>query len=101
MNKIIEDKKQAIHKLCKQYEVNYLYLFGSVCTDDFNETSDIDILVSFKDTTIEKYTDNYFELHYRLEELFSRNIDLITVNSLANPFFIKSIEETKILLYAA
>jgi predicted nucleotidyltransferase len=47
MNKIIEGKKKAICKLCKQYDVNNLYLFGSVCTNDFKETSDIDILVSF------------------------------------------------------
>jgi predicted nucleotidyltransferase len=101
MNKIIEGKKKAIQELCKQYDVNNLYLFGSACTSEFKESSDIDILVSFKDIPIEKYTDNYFELHYRLEELFRRNVDLITVNSLANPFFIKDIEKTKVLLYAA
>jgi len=101
MNKIIEGKERAIRELCKQYDVKSLYLFGSFSTGKFNKSSDIDILVSFKDITIERYTDNYFELHYRLEELFKRTIDLVTVNSLANPFFIKSIEETKILLYAA
>ncbi len=101
MNKIIEGKKRAISDLCKQYDVKSLYLFGSVSTGKFKKSSDIDILVSFKDISIERYTDNYFELHYRLEELFKRKIDLVTVNSLANPFFIESIEETKILLYAA
>jgi len=101
MNKIIEGKEGEIRDLCKQYDVKSLYLFGSVSTDKFDKSSDIDILVSFKDISIERYTDNYFELHYRLEELFKRKIDLVTVNSLSNPFFIKSIEETKILLYAA
>jgi len=101
MNKIIEGKERAIRELCKQYDVKSLYLFGSFSTGKFNKSSDIDILVSFKDITIERYTDNYFELHYRLEKLFNRKIDLVTVNSLANPFFIESIEETKILLYAA
>jgi predicted nucleotidyltransferase len=101
MNKIIEGKKRAISKLCKKYDVKSLYLFGSVSTGKFKKSSDIDVLVSFKDISVERYTDNYFELHYRLEELFERKIDLVTVNSLANPFFIKSIEETKILLYAA
>lgn len=101
MNKIIEGKEGEIRDLCKQYDVKSLYLFGSVSTDKFDKSSDIDILVSFKDISIERYTDNYFELHYRLEELFKRKIDLVTVNSLSNPFLIKSIEETKILLYAA
>ncbi|HOU03379.1 MAG: nucleotidyltransferase domain-containing protein [Bacteroidales bacterium] len=101
MNKIIEGKEGAIRELCLQYDVKSLFLFGSVSTGKFKKSSDIDILVSFKDISIEKYTDNYFELHYRLENLFNRKIDLVTVNSLANPFFIQSIEETKILLYAA
>jgi hypothetical protein len=101
MNKIIEEKEREIRDLCKRYDVKSLYLFGSVSTGKFNKSSDIDILVSFKDISIERYTDNYFELHYRFEELFKRRIDLVTVNSLSNPFFIKSIEETKILLYAA
>lgn len=69
--------------------------------ESFNDKSDIDILISFKDISIEKYTDNYFELHYKLEELFNRKIDLLTENSLSNPYFIESIEETKQLLYAA
>jgi predicted nucleotidyltransferase len=68
---------------------------------DVFDKSDIDILISFKDISIEKYTDNYFELHYKLEELFNRKIDLLTENSLSNPYFIESIEETKQLLYAA
>jgi predicted nucleotidyltransferase len=101
MNKIIEGKERAIRDLCIQYDVKSLYLFGSVSRGKFKKSSDVDVLVSFKDISIERYTDNYFELHYRLEELFKRKIDLVTVNSLANPFFIKSIEETKILLYAA
>lgn len=90
-----------LKKLCETYDVRTLYLFGSASSDKFNNSSDIDILVSFKDISIEKYTDNYFELHYKLEELFERKIDLITENSLSNPYFIESIEETKQLLYAA
>lgn len=84
-----------------RYDVKTMYIFGSACTEDFSEESDLDFLISFKDIPIEQYTDNYFELHYRLEELFGRKIDLLTENSLSNPFFIESIEETKQLLYAA
>ena len=71
------------------------------CTNNFTDQSDIDILIGFKDITIEKYTDNYFDLHRELEKLFQRKIDLVTLNSLSNPYFIASIEETKQLLYAA
>ena len=78
-----------------------MYVFGSACTPQFNDQSDLDFLISFKEIPIETYTDNYFELHYRLEELFNRKVDLITEKSLSNPYFIESIEETKQLLYAA
>jgi predicted nucleotidyltransferase len=78
-----------------------MHVFGSACTDTFNDKSDIDILIAFKDISMDKYTDNYFELHYKLEELFNRKIDLLTENSLSNPYLIESIEETKQLLYAA
>jgi uncharacterized protein len=101
MQKFVLDKIKELKKLCETYDVKTLYIFGSASPDKFNKRSDIDILVSFKDISIEKYTDNYFELHYRLEELFGRKIDLLTENSLSNPYFIESIEETKQLLYAA
>ena len=78
-----------------------MYVFGSVCTEKFNDTSDIDILISFKELSIEQYTDNYFELHYKLQDLFGRKIDLLTEKSLSNPFFIKGVEQTKQLIYAA
>ena len=101
MQSLIESKIEELKKICETYDVNTLYVFGSACTDKFNESSDVDILVSFKDISIEKYTDNYFELHYKLSELFDRKIDLLTENSLSNPYFIESVEETKELLYAA
>ena len=101
MQRFIENKIQKLREICKTYDVKSMYVFGSACTNKFNENSDIDILVAFKDISIEKYTDNYFELHYKLEHLFGRKIDLLTENSLSNPYLIKSIEETKQLLYAA
>lgn len=101
MHRLIKNKLNDLKKLCQDYDVKTLYVFGSVCTNKFTDKSDIDILISFKDISIEKYTDNYFELHYKLEELFNRKIDLVTENSLSNPYLIESIEETKQLLYAA
>lgn len=78
-----------------------MYAFGSVCSDQFTEDSDIDFLISFENISFEQYTDNYFELHYKLQELFNRKIDLITENSLSNPYFIKGVDQSKQLIYAA
>jgi predicted nucleotidyltransferase len=101
MDRIVLDRLDELKRLCNIYSVKSMYVFGSVCTDKFNDNSDIDILISFDNISIDKYTDNYFELHYKLEDLFGRKIDLLTDKSLSNPYFIKGLEQTKQLIYAA
>jgi hypothetical protein len=102
MNRIIEERLNEIQKLCKNHGVKSLYIFGSANTSTFDKDSDIDLLISFKDNlTIEEYTENYFTLQYKLRELLKREIDLVTQNSLSNPYFIQSIDQNKQLLYGA
>jgi predicted nucleotidyltransferase len=102
MNRIIKDKLPNIIQLCENHGVKSLYIFGSANTDKFDKNSDIDFLIEFKETlSIEEYTDNYFTLQYKLRELLNRDIDLVTQNSLSNPFFIQAIEHNKQLLYGA
>ncbi|WP_396165357.1 nucleotidyltransferase family protein [Flavobacterium sp.] len=101
MNSIIENNKFSIEKLCKENKVDKLYVFGSVLNEKFNEKSDLDFLVSFnKNIELLDYADNYFNFLFSLEDLFSRNIDLVTEKSLKNPYFIKELENTKQLIYA-
>jgi predicted nucleotidyltransferase len=100
MNSIIENNKSSIAKLCKENKVDKLYAFGSVLTDNFNEKSDIDFVVSFNNQIkLLDYADNYFNLLFSFEDLFNKKIDLITEKSLKNPYFIKEVNETKQLVY--
>jgi len=102
MNRIIKERLNDIEKLCKNHGVKSLYIFGSANTDKFDNNSDIDFLIEFKESlSIEEYTENYFVLQYKLRELLKREIDLVTQNSLSNPFLIQSIEQNKQLLYGA
>lgn len=101
MLNLIENNKLELQKLCEKYDIKTMYVFGSATSDNFDESSDIDILISFKEIPFDKYTDNYFELHEKLENIFNRRVDLLTERSLSNPYFIKSVEQTKRLLYAA
>ena len=102
MNSLIESKINELITLCKLYKVKSLYSFGSANTDTFNSKSDLDFLISFdKDISIAEYTDNYFSLQYQLRSLFNREIDLVTENSLSNPYFINEIEQSKQLIYGA
>lgn len=100
VNQIISDRLPELAALCKKHRVKTLYLFGSANTDAFNENSDIDFLVNYEqDIPLEEYADNFFDLMYALEDLFGRKIDLVTENSLSNPYFIREIEFTKQLIY--
>jgi len=51
--------------------------------------------------SVDEYTKNYFTLHYKLRELFNREIDIVTERTLSNPYFIESINESKQLIYEA
>jgi predicted nucleotidyltransferase len=102
MNALLQERKDELHRLCQMYRVKSLYAFGSVVSEKMKEGSDVDFLVDFdKGLSIADYTENYFSLHDKLQELFKRNVDLITQRSLSNPYFIKSVEQTKLLLYAS
>jgi uncharacterized protein len=96
----IENNKNEIINLCKSLDVDKMYIFGSATGANFRIDSDLDFLISFSDKlSIEDYTDNFFELFYSLGSLFNRKIDLITENSLSNPYFIQSVNASKVLLY--
>lgn len=102
MNSLIGSKINELITLCKLYKVKSLYSFGSANSKNFNSNSDLDFLISFdRDITIAEYTDNYFSLQYKLRSLFDREIDLVTENSLSNPYFIHEIERSKQLIYGS
>jgi len=102
MHTIINNKIKELRNLCVDLKIKRLYVFGSIISDKFMKDSDIDFLISFSEKlTIEEYTQNYFMLHYKLKELFNREIDIITEKTLSNPYLIESIDETKELIYEA
>ena len=102
MKSDIELKKKELEQICKALNIAKMYVFGSFLTESYTEKSDIDFLISFPDDmSIEDYTENYFALHYKLRELFNREIDVVTERTLSNPYFIESINENKKLIYEA
>jgi predicted nucleotidyltransferase len=102
MNSIITDNREELLKLCKKFRVKRLDIFGSAVGDKFDpETSDLDFLVTFEELKRGEYADTYFGLLEALRELFSRHIDLVSESAINNPYFRESVEESRILLYAA
>jgi predicted nucleotidyltransferase len=85
MQRLISDNIERIKSLCLAHNLESLFAFGSVCTDNFNEKSDIDLLISFKPMDYGDYEDTYFDLADIFENLFQRPVDLVTDKSLSNP----------------
>lgn len=99
MNRIITENIDKIHEICATHHVKTLFAFGSVVRDDFNDQSDVDLLVSFKPLESGEYADNYFNIADQLESVLHRRVDLITNKSLSNPYFIQSVNQSKVQLY--
>jgi predicted nucleotidyltransferase len=99
MERIKKSHLQKIKDLCLKHNVNKLYTFGSINTENFNQDSDVDFLVDFKQMDYGDYADNYFDLAEKLESLLKKHIDLVTIKSLKKPYFIESVEKSKELIY--
>ena len=56
--KIIDNNIDNLKKLCVLHNVEKMYLFGSSLNSNFNEKSDVDLLVKFKPIELSKYFDN-------------------------------------------
>ena len=93
--------KIGLANICERNQVvKKLYIFGSALTHKFNEsTSDIDVLVETVDILPEEKGEKLMLLWDDLETLFNRRIDLLTENSLQNPFLKQEIKQTRKLVY--
>ena len=91
--------KQQINELCVNHKVKSLYAFGSILTADFNNTSDIDLIVDFKEMDVADYADNYFDLKFSLQNIFNRSVDLLEEQAIKNPYFKQALNHKKELVY--
>jgi len=96
---IVDRNIEDLKKLCTMYNVEKMYVFGSVLNSNFNKESDIDLLVKFKSIELSKYFDNYMDFKENLEKLFGREVDLVEEQTLKNPILINSINKSKELIY--
>lgn len=93
----IEIQKSWIEKFCKSHHIIKLALFGSVLTDHFSDTSDIDILVEFDP----KHIPGLFSFVGMKEELsdnLGREIDLRTPEDISK-LFRKEVIQQSYLIY--
>ena len=93
INKISKDK---IVKFCQKNNIRQFSFFGSILRNDFNDNSDVDVLVEFDP----KASIGLFELHDMEQELSNlfdgRKVDINTKNSLSKYFRRKVLEEMEV-----
>lgn len=92
--------QKELTNACQTFDVEELYVFGSILTDRFNGQSDIDFIVHIGSKDPMEYAENYFNLKFELEKLFNRKIDLLEQKSIKNKAFENFINGQKILVYA-
>lgn len=97
--RLIDKNIDNIRALCNKHKVTRLFVFGSILTEDFKKSSDIDLLVDFSGVDLYDYADNYFDLKTSLEKLLKRQVDLLEDKAIKNPYLRKSIDSSKHLIY--
>jgi len=92
--------EDRIRAFCQKWSIAELSVFGSVLREDFRPESDVDLLVTFTgDAQWSLY--EWVDMIAELREIFGRDVDLLSSQSLRNPFRRREILKTRETLYAA
>ena len=103
MISLIEQNMEAICKLCGRYGVARLEVFGSAADGSFDpDRSDVDFLVEFlPDYDLGPWMANYHDLREELMALLGREVDLVELKCVRNPFRRHTILKSREVIYAA
>jgi predicted nucleotidyltransferase len=96
---LVQQHIDQIKELCKAHHVKSLFAFGSVVSGTMTEESDVDLVVDIDRKDPFEYSDDYFALKFQLEDILERQVDLLEVKAIRNPFLKKQIDATKTLVY--
>lgn len=101
MHPLVAAKRAEIEALCRRYKVSRLELFGSATGPSFDpDRSDLDFLVTLGDLGPGQYARAWFGLLQGLEALFQRPTDLVSNQPFTNPYFQRTVDATRTLIYA-
>jgi predicted nucleotidyltransferase len=99
---LLKQHRMELEELCRRYRVRTLEVFGSATAGTFDPaTSDLDLLVDFLPMEPSPHSRAYFGLWFALRDLFRRNVDLVELPAVSNPYFLKVVNQQRELLYAA
>lgn len=97
---ILGEKHNDFVELCRAHQVEKMHAFGSSITNHFDfQKSDIDLVVKINIEDPVDRGEALLSLWDKLESLFERKVDLLTDDSIHNPYLKANIERTKKLIY--
>jgi len=98
--RIIEEKLDELILICNRFGVKQIFAFGSVVTTRFSpDESDLDFFVEMDEMPPLARGEKLIAFWEACEDLFARRIDLVTEQSIRNPYFRSNVERTKQLIY--
>ncbi len=90
--------KEYINKIAGSYQIDKVYLFGSIARNEMNDNSDIDLVVVFDGK--EDSGDRFLNFILDIQKKFNRRADVITEKMLSkNPYFKKNVENDLEIIY--
>jgi predicted nucleotidyltransferase len=102
MVELLEHHREAIVDLCRKHWVKRLDVFGSATGPSFDpDHSDVDLLITMHDVDAIEYKRRYLAFWEEIESLLGRHVDLVTEKYIHNPYFLSSVNQSRVLLYAA
>jgi predicted nucleotidyltransferase len=88
--------QQQLAEFCKQYHIRKLAFFGSVLRDDFNSSSDVDVLVEFEEGYIPGL--GFINVQDDLSKLLGgRDVDLVTPKFLNHRIKDRVLREARVI----
>ena len=94
----LEEIKRVALPACREFKVKRLDVFGSIARGQETGDSDIDLLVEFEEP--DKHpSKRFFGLLHHLEDTLGREVDLLTVNSLRNPYLRRRVLKERMKIY--
>jgi uncharacterized protein len=100
LHPIVQSKREEIAALCRELGVRRLDVFGSAVTEDFDvERSDVDVLVEVEPDRLTLA--DYFALRQGLQRILGREVDVLDIGALRNPYIRSEVMATREPLYAA
>lgn len=100
---LITRRQADIEALCRRFHVRSLDVFGSAAEPGRfdRERSDIDFLVEFAPEAEERLAELYLDLIAALHDLLERDVDVVMIRAIRNPYFRQVVERSRRTLYAA